>query len=396
MVQARPQGPGNYFYHHAVRPDDEGITTLKHMARSPIQILSDLRWYLVNTWLWLRQRSERRATKGPLVLVDIRQNVWHRYLHILILFLRDGGYSVHIRHRFRFIGSWASNDLFRRSSFFNLVLRPDPADTYHLILTDRPIKEPHMLLTADYFDLAGVQRQGLRLPMAMADTFYVQGLHARSTADAAQERQRCLFFFGNMDRTAYDRPEPRSVFGCFTRTELLDLLRTDHSDRVFEPETLAEVENRGLRDIVLLGRQREYIPPARLLDELSRYDLFLAPSGVVMPLCHNVVEAMAAGCIPVLQYPHLMEPPLEHGVNCLAFKNANELNDILEHIPLVSAMEIIAMRKRVLAYYQDHLSPQAVIGRMNALIGTNTLLRVNAEMLSTQLFRQLQAGSKHH
>ncbi|MBL7982489.1 MAG: hypothetical protein JNL52_11855 [Flavobacteriales bacterium] len=199
-----------------------------------------------------------------------------------------------------------------------------------------------------------------------------------------------------MDRTAYDRPEPRSVFGCFTRTELLDLLRTDHSDRVFEPETLAEVENRGLRDIVLLGRQREYIPPARLLDELSRYDLFLAPSGVVMPLCHNVVEAMAAGCIPVLQYPHLMEPPLEHGVNCLAFKNANELNDILEHIPLVSAMEIIAMRKRVLAYYQDHLSPQAVIGRMNALIGTNTLLRVNAEMLSTQLFRQLQAGSKHH
>jgi glycosyltransferase involved in cell wall biosynthesis len=142
---------------------------------------------------------------------------------------------------------------------------------------------------------------------------------------------------------------------------------------------------RGKRDIVLLGRQCEYIPPARLLQVLSRFDLFLAPSGVVMPLCHNVVEAMAAGCIPVLQYPHLMEPPLEHGINCLAYDNAEQLHTVLERFPDISATEVVAMRRHVLAYYKEHLAPEAVVEKLRTLAGKQARLRVNAEMLSTQL-----------
>ncbi len=361
------------------------------MARSPKQILSDLRWYVVNCSHWLLQRSARRTTTGPLVLVDVRHNLWHRYLHILILFLRLGGYNVHIRHRYRFIGSWASYDLFRRSSFFRIVFRPLPPEEYHLRLTDRPMNGPHVLLDADYFDLPDAPRQGMRLPMVMADTFYIHGLHAQAAPEVERERERCLFFFGNMDRAAYDRPEPRSVFGCYTRIELFDMLRTKYTERVFEPDRLADVDDRGDRDIVLVGRQREYIPPTQLLQVLAGYDLFLAPSGVVMPLCHNVVEAMAAGCIPVLQYPHLMEPPLEHGVNCLAYSNAEQLHAILKRVPVLSALEIIAMRQQVLAYYQKYLTPEAVVAKLEAIRGNKALLRVNAEMLSTQLFQQLQA-----
>jgi glycosyltransferase involved in cell wall biosynthesis len=365
--------------------DQRSRACMTRMNRSTKQTLSDLRWYLVNGMHWLRNRKHQDHAEGPLVLVDIRDNVWHRYLHILLLFLHSSGSVVHIRHRYRFIGSWASHDLFSRSAFFRIVFRPLAPDAYQLVLTDRPMDGPHVLLDPDYFDLPEAPREGMRLPMSMADTFYIQGLHMRSDPDPEHPRERCLFFFGNMDRAAYDRPEPRIAFGCFTRTALFDLLKDGYKERIFEPSRLSEVALRGKRDIVLLGRQCEYIPPARLLQVLSRFDLFLAPSGVVMPLCHNVVEAMAAGCIPVLQYPHLMEPPLEHGINCLAYDNAEQLHTVLERFPDISATEVVAMRRHVLAYYKEHLAPEAVVEKLRTLAGKQARLRVNAEMLSTQL-----------
>ena len=46
----------------------------------------------------------------------------------------------------------------------------------------------------------------------------------------------------------------------------------------------------------------ERIKAEAALDALAKADFFLACPGVGMPLCHNLIEAIAAGAIPILQY----------------------------------------------------------------------------------------------
>src|SRR3990167_5062911 len=59
--------------------------------------------------------------------------------------------------------------------------------------------------------------------------------------------------------------------------------------------------------------------------ELSMFDFFLAPPGVQMPLCHNIIEAIAVGTIPFTNYYNWFEVPLEDGKNCIAFNDEKEL-----------------------------------------------------------------------
>lgn len=360
----------------------------------PRHILSSLRWYAVNIGHWALQRSRRSAPRrskrtGRTVVIDLRENRWHRYLHILLLFFADQGFSVVLRHRWRFIGSWASHDLFRRSSLFRLRFDSERGEN-ELLITDRPAAGKHLLLDLDYFLLPQESPNGTRVPMPMVDSQYIVGAHRRSWADTETVRRRAAFFFGNMDREAYQRPEPREVFGCFTRTELFDLLRAEHGDRVSEPTDLDGIDDQLDHDIVLLGRHKRYILPTELMGVLARFDFFLAPSGVVMPLCHNLVEAMFAGCIPILQHGHLMDPPLRNGIECLGFGDASQLTIALGRMRSMSNEDVLAMRKAVIRYCQEHLTPAAVIARLERT-GWNGPLHLNGELASVMRLQQRMA-----
>lgn len=351
------------------------------------RFLSSARWYLVNMGRWLQQR--RSTGSGPSVWVDVHENSWHRYLHIFILFLRVRGYQVHVRHRWGFIGCWASSELFRLSSHqFNLYFRETAITPGAWLITDRPTHRPHVLLDADYFPLPGETRPGLRVPMSLFYTIYVHEVHDRFPVDALAPRQRAVFFFGNMDPHAYVRNEVQEVFGCFNRMYVLDLVRKELADHVHEPVGMDEIDAQGARYIVLTDRLRAHIDTRKLLSFLARFDFFLAPSGVVMPLCHNLVEALCAGCVPILQHPHLMEPPLRHGVDCLAFNTEAELVDLLKNIPTMDANIILQMRHNALAYYQRYLTPEAVVGAMENEGAKLERLLLNGEYASVNLLRE--------
>ena len=104
-----------------------------------------------------------------------------------------------------------------------------------------------------------------------------------------------------------------------------------------------------------------------------------------MPLCHNLIEAMSVGCIPILQHGHLLNPPLQNGVDCLSFDSEDELLDVLDRVPSFTAAEVEGMRRNVAAYYQAHLTPTAVIGELERRRATLRSLRMNAEWPSTKI-----------
>ena len=71
-------------------------------------------------------------------------------------------------------------------------------------------------------------------------------------------------------------------------------------------------------------RKRFMLQLKRWLEALAKADFFLACPGVLMPLCHNVIESLVAGAIPILQYGSYLSPRLEDGINCLAFRDADQ------------------------------------------------------------------------
>ena len=75
-----------------------------------------------------------------------------------------------------------------------------------------------------------------------------------------------------------------------------------------------------------------WIDPEDWLPDLSKTDFFICPPGFCMPMCHNVIEAMAVGAIPVINYPEWFNPTLRHMENCIVFDDRNDLVMKIEEI----------------------------------------------------------------
>jgi hypothetical protein len=102
------------------------------------------------------------------------------------------------------------------------------------------------------------------------------------------------------------------------------------------------------------------------LPTLAKADFFLSPPGIVMPMCHNIIEAMAVGTIPITNYPEWLDPPLRHGRECLAF---DDEADLVAQLRLALTMDpalIEALRRGVIDYYERHLRPDGFVRRVEA------------------------------
>ncbi len=102
------------------------------------------------------------------------------------------------------------------------------------------------------------------------------------------------------------------------------------------------------------------------LPTLARADFFLSPPGIVMPMCHNITEAMAVGTIPITNYPEWLDPPLRPGHDCLVFDDEDDLIATLKTALAMETGQIATMRAHVLDYYETHLRPEGFVGRIES------------------------------
>lgn len=176
---------------------------------------------------------------------------------------------------------------------------------------------------------------------------------------ATQKTTARLFFGGNTMPGKYDKAIIRDTYGMLSRREMLAIAAAAiPADQIHKPSDADEwLTSTDFHSYVICETQNCKIPPARWLEALAKADFFLACPGVGMPLCHNVIEAMAAGAVPILQYADYLSPPLQHGVNCLTFHDAQSLSDVLNSVFSMTEEERIPLRRGVQAYYQQHLAP---------------------------------------
>lgn len=181
------------------------------------------------------------------------------------------------------------------------------------------------------------------------------------------ERRMRIFFSG--DAEGYVRTRIRYPDEKLPRLEIINAIR----ERLGEPLSLVEDEaglakelaGNGYPDrFVLADPGRFRIDSTKWLNTLAMADFFLCPPGYVMPMCHNTVEAMAVGTIPIINYPEWFQPGLTHLENCIVFGDASDLIRQLHGAIAMGSDQIAEMRRRVIDYYDRYLTAESFTRRI--------------------------------
>lgn len=285
-----------------------------------------------------------------------------------------------------------------------------PADPdQHVYVFDRPDPQADRLpwhrRIRVRFDLFSPYR--LKAPLIAPYTMY-PGHAARATPaylSELRQRERHMRVFFAGDSQGYVRrwvnyPRPK-----IPRHELLTGLRADVPDALAEVRGIDETSwlapGQYARKFVLCD-SGSGVPQPLWLQTVASADFFLCPPGIVMPMCHNVIEAMAVGTIPLIGYPEWFHPGLEHGRNCIAFDGREDAAAKMRMVLDMPREQIEQLRAAVIDYFESHLQPvtlvRAIESRserdLDVLIYTELNMARNAKRLGPRsvLMRGPDAG----
>ena len=251
-----------------------------------------------------------------------------------------------------------------------------------------------IVLRFDVFSsYAGATDQGrppIIVPWPIHPTQAGPDLQERLERARGNQKQIGVFFSGDVKGYTNRHiffPRPK-----LTRTEVLDTLceqlpgqtrflgDDDEIDQAFSQPNLDQC--------VIIDTSKTWIDD--WLNRLSKADFFLSAPGIVMPICHNAVEAMAVGAIPIINYPEWFQPPLEHMRNCIVFDYQQDLKKKVTDALNMDRGRIDQLREGAIRYYQQHLEPllfaKAVESRpedtVTLLLLTEQYVRDNSSKLS--------------
>jgi hypothetical protein len=183
----------------------------------------------------------------------------------------------------------------------------------------------------------------------------------------ASAKKMRVFFSG--DREGYVKNRIKYPKPKLARLEIINAILQEIGAKallVRSEQDLVSLYAAGYVDSCLIMDQGPRIADEHWLSTLATSDFFLCLPGYVMPMCHNTVEAMAVGAIPIINYPEWFDPHLEHLKNCIAFDDKADLLGKLNEVLQMDGEHIAQMRQRVIAYYDEHLAPKTFVRKVEA------------------------------
>jgi hypothetical protein len=220
------------------------------------------------------------------------------------------------------------------------------------------------------------------LPFPMHPAHAGADLPQRLQSLRQTERKVRIFFAG--DTNGYVRNRIRYPREKLPRLEVINTILERMGDKALSVDdgnalqallSLGDYSNK----CVVVDANRFRIDEQRWLSTVARADFFLCPPGYVMPMCHNAVEAMAVGAIPLIGYPEWFQPGLRHMQDCVAFGDKKDLIAMVNQILEMDDEQISEMRRRVIEYYDRHLVADSFIRRIEAARDRKIVMLVISE-----------------
>lgn len=317
------------------------------------------------------------------VTLDIRRFQYARYFYSFVKFLTLEGVGVDLRFRPETLHALS------RAQYGNMVLSERLVRLGRGRPGDRVLGENSGDVIFGPSDFLPSRDPAVYdVPMAQHPLMYARGLW--NQALLPEEPRQAVLFIGNSQPGTYSKIENDGVFDVIGRVRLWELLRRSGLSR--EPAAGDGLSKVVPGTVTLVDSSTHPIAMERFRQTVAGFGFFLCAPGVFMPLCHNLVEAMSVGAIPVIQrsYAALLEPVLEHGRNAIVFDGEEDLVVKVGEALAMDAARIGAMREAVLAYHENHLSPRAVVSRV--LDPAVRSIRMLAGERSVALLRERRAA----
>jgi len=348
-------------------------------------------------------KTQKAARNGmPVAYVSFRGEEVKRPLNLVVTLLRMSGFrvfvNIHVKDFLR-AGEYGIK-MFDDAEVFYSPFGIVNSDLFlfNRDTDDRPRKSIH--INFDVFgEGASASEADLFFPIMFHPNFLTETvLHDIGSCTLNTDRKIRVFFAGNIDEATYNKKRTADVFKIHTRYEIIQFVREHFSaDELYEPKSLSDLKE-GIaasafsQKIVLCDTERFKIPQDEWFEILSKADFFLSPPGVLQPYCHNTVEAMAVGTIPILQYPNIYKPALQDRFNAVVFSDLPDLERQLKNLLLrKDDGKENTMHEQAKLYYERYLSPSAFKNQLIKFLEgprKQTELYVCQNALSVLLFEQ--------
>lgn len=340
-----------------------------------------------------RSKSVLLPENKPLCIFDFHStkidNVGGRYLHHIITDFEEQGYHICFTNRFRFLATFTQKTHKRHllKHIFSIIPAARSYPSANVVVTDMKYRADNLdqkVIIVDYEEKLPNPSEinAFTLPFFMHPHVHDSGqLNRLNSADLAREsRSMKILFAGNDKYPVYDNPLLPKRYNILSRHRCLETLRqTLPAEQFYEPDNYENLLNSPKEPAFTLSSYpRCNIPKNLWLETIAMADFYLATPGVHMPFCHNLIEALAAGSIPILQYPQYIQPHLEHSKNCLIFDDTESLTAVVEFALNASSEEISRLRKGAMKFYADYLIPGSFAKKMLAHDSNKLTLYVNA------------------
>lgn len=326
--------------------------------------------------------------KTKAVFLDITEIELNRYLSNLIKFFKLAGYTIYIPKNKKLICRLAaSKGEFRYASF---ILKEDvkfgsPKNIENLFFITKE------QLSNDYYNAFFQNKNGIyHVPMSQYPEMYYNS-EDYLKIDFITKRKRSLFLAGNFNPLYYKNIANDGFFKILSRREIVDFM---YKQKYYHSlPSLAHLskfmENTVDFKVILIDSTKDFqIKTDEFKKVLKEFDFFMALPGIEIPQSHNLIEAMAMGCIPFIHrtYANLFYPPLQNNETAFIYETKQELDNLIKEAFNITESDVLSLRVNVLKYYKTYLSPEAVVES----IVTNDYIKiiVQAENVSVNLLRK--------
>lgn len=288
-----------------------------------------------------------------------------RHLHSLAMQLIELGYLVAIVDRNRLVKT------LRRKLHGDGILQ---AEGVYVVSADQS-PPPGAIIVTDsnrsQHELASIQVYVSSEPVANSSVFpfpvhpAVRPHLTPSKLAAGRNRRRRgrLFFCGNQ-KQSYANRQLAAQFGVCTRTDLLGRLRQSFSDMCEPMPASSKLPDQFNRPVMVGDSRKHPIAHKDWLEALSQFEFFIGCPGRAHPMCHNVIEAMSVGTIPILEHGHLFAPSLTDGENAILFSSLDGFENAVRRALAMTDDKVRQLRKGVIEYFDSHLKGDQFMHRL--------------------------------
>lgn len=295
--------------------------------------------------------SEARyySANEPVLYIDLKPNTKVR-TYLNLIFLLRNSYSQPIVIKFSLL------HLFILSKWFAKI------DTLYF---SKPFKKTNIFREfshrkkADFridYDFQRVYNSTEYIPNIVPYIMHPQNY--LNDLERIENKHVGIIISGNFDRKIYDNPTLMDKFGVLNRSVIHDKLVSLSECKMITGDELVNnyQSNEYLDKLVLMKWQLGAIPSAKWRYYLSTAKFIFCAPGMTMPLCHNVIEALSVGVVPIINYKNWLNPSLTDGINCLTYDDIDSIEKVVKKALALDNQAYQDLKSSCMEYYETYYS----------------------------------------